>query len=106
MTLLLRRVLASRLAPLPYPSDPPASRPPACRYAIDGCATFFKRDRFALVKKYEVRPCCYHRPHCASAPCSFIYFPCGPSALRPSAAADPAPLVVLPSPNSPVWVFT
>lgn len=27
----------------------------ACRYAIDGCATFFKRDRFALVKKYEVR---------------------------------------------------
>ncbi|KAI3426985.1 hypothetical protein D9Q98_006929 [Chlorella vulgaris] len=23
-------------------------------YAIDGCATFFKRDRFALVKKYEV----------------------------------------------------
>lgn len=25
-------------------------------YAIDGCATFFRRDRFALVKKYEVRP--------------------------------------------------
>ncbi len=24
-------------------------------YAIDGCATFFKTDRFALVKKYEVR---------------------------------------------------
>lgn len=24
-------------------------------YAIDGCATFFRRDRFALVKKYEVR---------------------------------------------------
>ena len=24
-------------------------------YAIDGCATFFKRERFALVKKYEVR---------------------------------------------------
>lgn len=24
------------------------------KYAIDGCATFFKRDRFALVKKYEV----------------------------------------------------
>jgi mRNA deadenylase 3'-5' endonuclease subunit Ccr4 len=23
-------------------------------YAIDGCATFFKTDRFALVKKYEV----------------------------------------------------
>ncbi len=23
-------------------------------YAIDGCATFFKSDRFALVKKYEV----------------------------------------------------
>lgn len=23
-------------------------------YAIDGCATFFKRDKFALVKKYEV----------------------------------------------------
>lgn len=23
-------------------------------YAIDGCATFFRRDRFALVKKYEV----------------------------------------------------
>ena len=23
-------------------------------YAIDGCATFFKRDRFSLVKKYEV----------------------------------------------------
>lgn len=26
-------------------------------YAIDGCATFFKKDRFALVKKYEVRTC-------------------------------------------------
>ena len=24
------------------------------KYAIDGCATFFRRDRFALVKKYEV----------------------------------------------------
>ncbi len=24
-------------------------------YAIDGCATFFRRDRFQLVKKYEVR---------------------------------------------------
>ena len=24
------------------------------RYAIDGCATFYRRDRFALVKKYEV----------------------------------------------------
>lgn len=24
------------------------------KYAIDGCATFFKRDRFSLVKKYEV----------------------------------------------------
>lgn len=23
-------------------------------YAIDGCATFFRRDRFTLVKKYEV----------------------------------------------------
>jgi len=23
-------------------------------YAIDGCATFFRRDRFSLVKKYEV----------------------------------------------------
>jgi hypothetical protein len=23
-------------------------------YAIDGCATFFKRSRFSLVKKYEV----------------------------------------------------
>ena len=23
-------------------------------YAIDGCATFFRRDKFALVKKYEV----------------------------------------------------
>ena len=23
-------------------------------YAIDGCATFYRRDRFALVKKYEV----------------------------------------------------
>ena len=23
-------------------------------YAMDGCATFFKRDKFALVKKYEV----------------------------------------------------
>lgn len=32
-----------------------ASPAPAARsYAIDGCATFFKRDRFALVKKYEV----------------------------------------------------
>ena len=26
-------------------------------YAIDGCATFFRRDRFALVKKYEVGGC-------------------------------------------------
>ena len=25
-------------------------------YAIDGCATFFKKDKFGLVKKYEV--CC------------------------------------------------
>ena len=24
-------------------------------YAIDGCATFFKKDKFTLVKKYEVR---------------------------------------------------
>ena len=24
-------------------------------YAIDGCATFFKRTKFSLVKKYEVR---------------------------------------------------
>jgi hypothetical protein len=24
-------------------------------YVIDGCATFFRRDRFSLVKKYEVR---------------------------------------------------
>lgn len=24
-------------------------------YAIDGCATFFKKDKFGLVKKYEVR---------------------------------------------------
>ncbi len=24
-------------------------------YAIDGCATFFRKERFALVKKYEVR---------------------------------------------------
>ena len=23
-------------------------------YAIDGCATFFKKDKFGLVKKYEV----------------------------------------------------
>lgn len=23
-------------------------------YAYDGCATFFRRDRFSLVKKYEV----------------------------------------------------
>lgn len=37
-------------------------------YAIDGCATFFKRDKFALVKKYEVRqkpgagsPACINR---------------------------------------------
>lgn len=30
------------------------------KYAIDGCATFFRRDRFALVKKYEVgRSCSY-----------------------------------------------
>ncbi len=35
---------------------------PDCRYAIDGCATFFKRDRFALVKKYEVRPYCCRPP--------------------------------------------
>ena len=26
---------------------------------IDGCATFFRRDRFAHVKKYEVRKCLY-----------------------------------------------
>lgn len=24
------------------------------KYAMDGCATFFRRDRFTLVKKYEV----------------------------------------------------
>ena len=24
------------------------------KYTIDGCATFYRRDRFALVKKYEV----------------------------------------------------
>lgn len=24
------------------------------KYAMDGCATFFRRDRFSLVKKYEV----------------------------------------------------
>ena len=24
------------------------------RYAMDGCATFYRRDRFSLVKKYEV----------------------------------------------------
>ena len=24
------------------------------RFAIDGCATFFRKDRFSLVKKYEV----------------------------------------------------
>lgn len=24
-------------------------------YAIDGCASFFRRDKFTLVKKYEVR---------------------------------------------------
>ena len=24
-------------------------------YAIDGCATFFKKEKFGLVKKYEVR---------------------------------------------------
>ena len=28
------------------------------KYAIDGCATFFRRDRFALVKKYEVGSAC------------------------------------------------
>ena len=27
------------------------------KLVIDGCATFFKRDRFSLVKKYEVRRC-------------------------------------------------
>lgn len=27
-------------------------------YAIDGCATFFKRTKFSLVKKYEVRCWC------------------------------------------------
>lgn len=26
----------------------------ANKFAIDGCATFFRKDRFALVKKYEV----------------------------------------------------
>ncbi len=25
-------------------------------YAMDGCATFFKRTKFSLVKKYEARP--------------------------------------------------
>ncbi len=25
----------------------------ANKFAIDGCATFFRKDRFALVKKYE-----------------------------------------------------
>lgn len=24
------------------------------KYAMDGCATFYRRDRFSLVKKYEV----------------------------------------------------
>lgn len=50
--------------PQPPPAQPlPAHPLPArrlfslCRYAIDGCATFFKRDRFALVKKYEVGTC-------------------------------------------------
>ena len=27
----------------------------ANKFAIDGCATFFRKDRFALVKKYEAR---------------------------------------------------
>ena len=29
----------------------------ANKFAIDGCATFFRKDRFALVKKYEVQFC-------------------------------------------------
>ena len=29
------------------------------KYAMDGCATFFRRDRFSLVKKYEVE---FNRP--------------------------------------------
>ena len=29
----------------------------ANKFAIDGCATFFRKDRFALVKKYEVLLC-------------------------------------------------
>jgi len=28
----------------------------ANKFAIDGCATFFRKDRFALVKKYEAGP--------------------------------------------------
>ena len=28
----------------------------ANKYSIDGCATFFRQDRFAQVKKYEVSP--------------------------------------------------
>lgn len=29
-------------------------------YAIDGCATFYRKDRFQLVKKYEVGTCLYY----------------------------------------------
>ena len=37
------------------------------KYAIDGCATFFRRDRFQLVKKYEVSYCIEHTAEHAPA---------------------------------------
>ena len=38
-------------------------------YAIDGCATFFKRDKFALVKKYEVSTAALAQKMPAFDPC-------------------------------------
>ena len=40
---------------VPCPLTPPLPLGARSAYAIDGCATFFRRERFALVKKYEVR---------------------------------------------------
>lgn len=42
----MHTLLSCRVASLPLP--------PRSAYTIDGCATFFKQERFHLVKKYEV----------------------------------------------------